>query len=144
MLRLINVVKNFVKRTEEDQQFGAEFATQLRPFYDKALAEGKTEKQFAQLLGVDRGGLQRYLRIGAMPSFRTIVLAYREFGIAVPYAGFESAPLVSGRGKRRRKISELQMDLPLTIEAPHGEISVVIKRKSPQRIRLQLRALRHG
>jgi len=133
-----------MKRTDEDQQFGAEFAKRLRPFYERALADGLTEKVFARRLGVDRGGLQRYLRTSAMPSFRTIVLAYREFGIAIPYAGTESVPLVSGRGKRRRKTSELQMDLPLTIEAPQGEINVVIKRKSPQRIRLQLRALKLG
>ena len=133
-----------MKRTEEDQQYGAEFAKRLRPLYDKALAAGQTEKEFAKRLGVDRGGLQRYLRTSAMPSFRTVVLAYREFGIAIPYASTESVSLVSGRGKRRRTTSGLQMDLPLTIEAPHGEISVVIKRKSPQRIRLQLRALKHG
>jgi len=133
-----------MKRTDEDQQFGAEFAKRLRPFYAKALAEKQTEKEFAKRLGVDRGGLQRYLRTGAMPSFRTIVLAYREFGIAIPYASTESAQLISGRGKRRRKTSELQMNLPLTIEAPQGEINVVIKRQSPQRIRLQLRALKLG
>lgn len=140
MRLLTNVVKNFVKRTDEDKQFGAEFAKRLRPFYDRALAEGRTEKEFARRLGVDRGGLQRYLRTGAMPGFRTIVLAYREFGIAIPYANMDSLRLISTRGKRRRKTSELQMDLPLTIEAPQGEISVLIKRKSPQRVRLQLRA----
>jgi len=102
------------------------------------------EKEFARRLGVDRGGLQRYLRTSAMPSFRTIVLAYREFGIAIPYASTESVPLVSGRGRRRRKTSDLQIDLPLTIEAPQGEIDVLIKRKTPQRIRLRLRALRLG
>jgi len=133
-----------MKRTEEDQQYGVEFAKRLRPFYDKALAAGQTEKEFAKRLGVDRGGLQRYLRTSAMPSFRTVVLAYREFGIAIPYANTGSISLVSGTAKRRRKTSELQMDLPLTIEAPHGEISVVIKRRSPQRIRLQLRALKLG
>jgi transcriptional regulator with XRE-family HTH domain len=133
-----------MKRTEEDQQFGAEFAKRLRPFYDKALAAGQTEKGFAKRLGVDRGGLQRYLRTSAMPSFRTVVLAYREFGISIPYASTEAASLISGRAKRRRRTSEFQMDLPLTIETPHGEINVVIKRKSPQRIRLQLRALKRG
>src|ERR1035437_7666415 len=133
-----------MKRTDEDRQFGAEFAKRLRPFYERALADGQTEKEFARRLGGDRGGLQRYLRTSAMPSFRTIVLAYREFGIAIPYASTESVPLVSGRSKRRRNASELQMDLPLTIEAPQGEIDIVIKRKSPQRIRLQLRAIRHG
>src|SRR5712671_4628938 len=129
-----------MKRTEEDRQFGIEFAKRLRPIYEMALRDGKTEKEFARRLGVDRGGLQRYLRTNAMPSFRTIVLAYRVFGIKIPYDGTESAVLVSGRGKRRRKTSELQMALPLTIEATHGEI--IIKRKSPQRIRLQVRALK--
>lgn len=116
----------------------------MRPFYEKALDDGQTEKEFARRLGVDRGGLQRYLRTGAMPSFRTIVLAHREFGIAIPYAGTESLPLISGRRKRRQKTSEFQMDLPLIIETPQGEINVVIKRKSPQRIRLQLRAIKLG
>jgi len=138
------LVKYFMKRTEEDRQFGAEFARRLRPFYEKALADGQTEKEFARRLGVDRGGLQRYLRTGAMPSFRTIVLAHREFGIVIPYANTDSAVLVSGKGKRRRRTSELQMILPLTIEAPQGEINVVIKKKSAQRIRLQLRALKLG
>ena len=133
-----------MKRTEEDQQFGAEFAKRLRPFYERALADGQTEKEFARRLGVDRGGLQRYLRTSAMPSFRTIVLAYKEFGIIIPYAGTEAELLVSRRGRLRRKPSELQMDLPLTIEAPNGEIDVVIKRKSPSRIRLRLRALKLG
>jgi len=133
-----------MKRTDEDQQFGAEFAKRLRPLYAQALADGQTEKEFARRLGVDRGGLQRYLKKHAMPSFQTIVRAYREFGIAIPYAGTETGPLVSGKGRRRRKTSELQMDLPLTIEAPQGEIDVVIKKKSSQRIRLQLRALKLG
>jgi transcriptional regulator with XRE-family HTH domain len=133
-----------MKRTEDDQQFGAEFAKRLRPFYEKALADGKTEKEFAKCLGVDRGGLQRYLRASAMPGFRTIILAYREFGIAIPYASTDSGPLVSAKGKRRRSTSELQLDLPLTIESPRGEIDVVIKRKSPQRIRLLFRSTKLG
>jgi transcriptional regulator with XRE-family HTH domain len=133
-----------MKRTQDDQQFGAEFAKRLRPLYDKALAEGQTEKEFARRLGVDRGGLQRYLRTNAMPSFRTIVRAYQEFGIAIPYANTESTSLVARRGKRRLKTSELQMVLPLTIEAPHCEISVVIKKKTAQRVRLQLRAVKFG
>ncbi len=133
-----------MKRTDEDRQFGIEFAKRLRPFYDKALTNGETEKRFARRLGVDRGGLQRYLTAGAMPSFRTIVLAYREFGISIPYASMDPAPLVSRKGGRRRQTSELQMDLPLTIEAPQGEINVVIKKTSPQRVRLQVRALKLG
>jgi transcriptional regulator with XRE-family HTH domain len=133
-----------MKRTDEDHEFGVEFSRRLKSFYENALASGQTEKEFAKRLGVDRGGLQRYLRSNAMPSFRTIVLAYREFGIAIPYAGVEPLSLLVRKAKRRRRTAELQMDLPLTIEAPQGEISVIIKKKTPQRIRLQLRALKSG
>jgi transcriptional regulator with XRE-family HTH domain len=127
-----------MKRTPDDQQFGEEFARQLQPYYDRALEAGETEKVFAKRLGVDRGGLQRYLKKHATPSFRTIVCAYREFGIVIPYAGTGTVPLVSRTGRRRRYSSDLQMTLPLTIEAPDGEIEVVIKKKSAQSYRLQL------
>lgn len=127
-----------MKRTQDDQQFGEEFARRLQPFYDLAMKKGETERVFAKRLGVDRGGLQRYLKKHATPSFRTLVFAYREFGIVIPYAETGTAALVSPRGRRRRPPSELQMRLPLTIDAPDGEIAVVIQKKSPQRYRLQL------
>jgi transcriptional regulator with XRE-family HTH domain len=127
-----------MKRTGEDQQFGAEFAKRLRPFYDRAILAGETERAFARRLGVDRGGLQRYLKKHAAPSLRTVVLAFREFGISVPYAGVQTTSLVSTKARRRSQTSDLQMDLPLTIEAPQGEITVVVKKKSAQRYRLQL------
>jgi len=133
-----------MKRTEEDQQFGVEFARRLKPFYDKAIADGQTEKAFAKRLGVDRGGLQRYLQKHAMPSHRTVVLAHREFGISIPYAGVETHALTSKRGRKSRLSSVLQMDLPLTIEAPQGEISVVVKKKTAQRYRLQLHVRKLG
>lgn len=133
-----------MKRTEEDRQFGAEFARRLRPLYQEALANGVSEKVFAGRLGVDRGGLQRYLRQEAMPGFRTIVLAYREFGILIPYAGTESIAIVSGRVRRRRTNSDLQMDLPLTIETRQGQVDVVIKKKTARRVTLQVRAVKRG
>ena len=133
-----------MKRTEEDKQFGADFAKRLKPFYDRSVPSELTEKEFARRLGVDRGGLQRYLRQHAMPSFRTIVLAYREFGISIPYSGVETQSLISRKSKRRKGASELQMDLPLTIEAPQGEIDIVVKKKTSQRFRLQLRVRKLG
>lgn len=132
------------KRTSDDEQFGQEFARQLRPHYDRKIAAGETEKAFAARIGVDRGGLQRYLTKHAMPSFRTIVLAYRQFGILLPYAGIDTLPLISKIRKKHRRPSELQMDLPLTIEAPDGEIDVVVKKKSSQRYRLQLHIKKVG
>lgn len=134
----------FVKRTDDDQQFGMEFAKRLQTFYEQALANGATEKDFAKQLGVDRGGLQRYLKKHAAPSLRTAVLAFREFGICIPYAGVDTLALVSKKGVRRRKLTGLQMDLPLTIEAPQGEIDVVIKKKSAHRFRLQLHVRKIG
>lgn len=79
-----------------------------------------------------------------MPSFRTIVLAYRQFGITIPYANIESTRLVAARSRTRGEATGLQMDLPLTIEAPQGAISVVIKKETAQRVRLQVRAVRLG
>jgi transcriptional regulator with XRE-family HTH domain len=127
-----------MKRTADDQQFGEEFARKLQPHYDRALAAGETEKVFARRLGVDRGGLQRYLKKHATPSVRTLVCAYREFGIVIPYADIGTGPLLSGTGRRRRHSSDLQMTLPLTIEAPEGELDILIKKKSAQSFRLQL------
>jgi transcriptional regulator with XRE-family HTH domain len=133
-----------MKRTTEDVQFGAEFAKRLQAFYERAIAGGETEGAFARRLGVGRGGLQRYLKKQAAPSLRTVVLAYRQFGISIPYAGVETAPFISTKRRKGRQISDLQMDLPLTIEAPEGEISVVIKKKSAQRYRLQLHIRKLG
>jgi hypothetical protein len=36
------------------------------------------------------------------------------------------------------------MDLPLTIEAPQGEITVIVKKKSAQRYRLQVHVRKTG
>jgi transcriptional regulator with XRE-family HTH domain len=127
-----------MKRTPDDQQFGEEFARKLQPHYDRALAAGETEKVFAGRLGVDRGGLQRYLKKHATPSVRTLVCAYREFGIVIPYADTGTGPLLSRTGRRRRHSSDLQMTLPLTIETPEGELDILIKKKSAQSFRLQL------
>src|SRR5947209_18611190 len=110
-----------MKRTEEDQQFGTEFAKRLKPFYEQALKSGDTETAFARRIGVDRGGLQRYLRQHAMPGFRTVVLAYKEFGISIQYGSVETHYLVSRKGKKRRQASEMQINLPPKIQAPQGE-----------------------
>ncbi|HTR66490.1 MAG TPA: hypothetical protein VMH85_12000 [Terriglobales bacterium] len=133
-----------MKRTPEDEQFGQDFAQRLRPFYERAIASGETEQAFARRLGVNRGGLQKYLSKHATPSLRTLVYAYREFQITIPYAGMETSPLVARTGKKRRQASQLQMNLPLTIEAPHGEIDVTVKKKSAHRYKLQLRIRRIG
>src|SRR4051812_32869799 len=120
-----------MKRTLDDQQFGEEFARRLRAYYERAKNSGETEQSFADRLGINRGGLQRYLRENATPSVRTLVHAFREFGICVPYAGMNTKPLVSRRAPRRA-LPEFQMDLPLTIGVVGGEIDVVELKKRPQ------------
>ena len=105
---------------------------------------GETEQAFAKRLGVNRGGLQRYLNKNATPSLRTLVFAYQSFGITIPYAGLDTALLVSPKGRKRRPVPQLQVDLPLTIEAPNGEMELTIKKKSAQRYRLQLRVKKVG
>jgi transcriptional regulator with XRE-family HTH domain len=132
-----------VKRTPEDEQYGKDFAERLRPFYERALAEGATESAFARRLGIDRGGLQRYLNKHATPSLRSAVLAFREFGIAIPYASVETKPLVSGV-RKRKKGAEMQMDLPLAIDAPQGEIDLVLTKKSAHGYRLRFRVRKTG
>jgi transcriptional regulator with XRE-family HTH domain len=128
-----------MKRTPDDERFGEDFARQLLPHYQAAIASGVSEKVFASRLGVDRGGLQRYLKKHATPSLRTLVFANREFGIAVPYGGSDTQGLFSRRTVRRRPASDLQMILPLTIEARDGEIDIVIKKKAARRYRLQVK-----
>jgi len=127
-----------MKRTEDDKEYGEEFARQLQPFYDEAMARGETEKTFAARLGVDRGGLQRYLREHSMPSLRTAVFAYAQFGIVINYAGISTQTVLATNKRKNRRPSVMQMDLPLTIEAPNGEITVVVKKKTPQRYRFQV------
>lgn len=127
-----------MKRTEEDRIYGEEFASRLKPHYERALERNQTADDFARRLGVKRGALQRYLLKSATPSLRSVVFAYREFGIAIPYDGIDVNAVAGKRARRRRTPSEMQMKLPLTIEASEGEISVVIKKKAPQRYRLQL------
>jgi len=126
-----------MKRTVEDQQYGLDFARAIEPHYQQAITSGESEKRFASRLGVDRGGLQRYLKKHATPSIRTLVFAYREFGIIVPYAATDIGVLVARRGKRVRR-TDLQMTLPLIVETPASEIDVVLKRKTPRRYRLEV------
>lgn len=130
-----------MKRTLEDQQFGEDFAEKLRPFYDRALAKGETEKSFARRIGVDRGGLQRYLRDKATPSVRTLVFAYREFRIVIPYAQIDTKALVRRRTPLRESSAQFQLDLPFSIGPVDADLDVIEMKKKPQsyEIKFQLR-----
>lgn len=108
------------------------------------MARNETEEAFAARLGVARGGLQSFLRKHSMPSLRTAVFAYREFGIVIPYAGISTQSILSKTRKGTRAPSEMQMTLPLTIETADGEINVVLKRKTTRRYRFQVRLRKTG
>jgi hypothetical protein len=91
-------------------------------------------------LGVTAAGLQKQLA-GGTPSIRTIALAYRRYGVSVPYENIEFAKAVSSKRKRNSdKRGEGQLLLPLEIIAPAASKSLVLKR-IPQgvlRYRLEL------
>ena len=110
-----------MKRTEEDRIYGEEFAQRLRPHYERAIEREQTAEAFARRLGVRRGALQKYLLKSATPSLRSVVFAYREFGIAIPYGGIDVTTIVAKRSRGKPPRSEFQMNLPFTIEAPKGK-----------------------
>jgi hypothetical protein len=108
-----------VKRTPEDIEFSAEFGRQLQARYqaatDRARAgsEALTDDEFAATLDVSRPALKKYLAGRAMPALRTIILAYRRHGIAIPYLGTE---LFSAKRRRGGTIREAtQLVLPFSV-----------------------------
>lgn len=130
-----------MKQTEADRRFALEFGNKLTPLYErevKAMGALKSPADFAHCLGVSTGALQKYLRGQAMPSLRTVIKAYDEFGILIPYEGRNPSKIVQARGKKRATVPDIQMSLPLIIESPNSEISCELKKKAPGRFRIEL------
>ena len=126
-----------MKQNEDDVVFAKEFARQLRPKYStkrKEARRGEPKKgkvqfdaEFAKSLDVTRAALWKYLHSPEppTPSIRTIVLAFRHYKIAVPYAGTDTKKVLP-KGRRKTQISEGQMDLPFSIRAS-GPETVALK-----------------
>lgn len=107
-----------MKRTPEDIEFSAEFGRQLHARYEAATnralgSEALTDDEFAATLDVSRAALKKYLAGQAMPTLRTIILAYRRHRIAIPYLGTE---LFSAKGRRASGPHEAtQLVLPFSV-----------------------------
>jgi transcriptional regulator with XRE-family HTH domain len=129
-----------MKKTEEDRLFASRFAEVLQPFVSRDRDNGKSLAEIAAELGVTAAGLQKQLA-GGTPSIRTIVRAYKKYGVSVPYEDTEIAKAVSSKGRRRNgQAIERQFLLPFDIIAPAFSKALVLKRipQGVRRYRLQL------
>jgi len=108
-----------MKRTPEDEVFAVDFGRELRAHYDRATqpnADGPrmTDEQFATSLDVSRPALMKYLKGTAMPTLRVVVLAFRRYGVRVPY--FQT-PLFNSRGRKLAPSSSgAQLVLPFSVQ----------------------------
>jgi transcriptional regulator with XRE-family HTH domain len=107
-----------MKRTPDDDVFAAEFGRELKRHYDRATKKEDdsprlTDEQFAATLDVTRPALMKYLKGGATPTLRVVVLAFLRYGVNVSYTRM---PLF---GKRVRKVSTnsrvAQLVLPFSV-----------------------------
>jgi hypothetical protein len=128
-----------MKRTPQDDIFVAVFSEELAKKYSAAKRKAVTDQEFADSIGVARAQSDKYLRGVAMPSVRTVALALREHGIAVPYDRIAVNHLL-GRRKRTKKTPDLdQMILPFRIlsEGPES-VGVRFKPVSTRNFELHL------
>jgi transcriptional regulator with XRE-family HTH domain len=109
-------MKRSPERTVDDDAFTALFALALKSAYVKAKEKGVTDQQFAESIGVERPQLNRYLDGESMPSVRTVAFAYREYGIAIPYARVSLQAAIRKRASKKRPDLPAQMVLPFTIQ----------------------------
>jgi transcriptional regulator with XRE-family HTH domain len=123
-----------MKRTSEDDEYAPEFGRRLKAHYDIARMEpptgkGLSDEEFAATLDITRPALRKYLNGRAMPTLRTVVLAFRVYGIAVPYFG---VPLFRTRRQVHKSAGVTQLVLPFSVRglgsfgvqariAPRGE-----------------------
>src|SRR5256885_4349246 len=110
MSQLLKIIWTiFMKQTSDDSIFAKEFARQLRPKYAEQRKKKpnepkvKFDQEFAKSLGVDRAALWKYLnsKEPPTPSIRTIVLAYKEYRIAVRYGSVDTKTFLN-KGRRAK------------------------------------------
>ena len=128
-----------MKRTPQDDAFVADFSEELANKYSAAKRREVTDQEFAESIGVARAQLDKYLRGDAMPSVRTVALALREHGIAVPYDQVPMHHLLERRKRTKKNHSLGQMLLPFRIlsEGPES-IGVSFKPVSTRNFEVHL------
>jgi len=130
-----------MRRTTPDDSFASEFGRELSRHYEKRGTE-VTDEQFAATLGVSRPALRKYLRGGAMPGLGTVVLAFRRYGVNVPYQG---TPLFGKRHSKNGAIPVAQLILPFSVHSPDADIvETSLDRKSPQEFEFRLRVTKRA
>jgi len=107
-----------MKRTPEDSSFAAECGKELRRHYDRATQTGVggpelSDERFAATLNVTRPALKKYLRGGAMPTLRVVVLAFVRYGINLPYLG---VPLFQTETQQAGSTLIAQLVLPFSVQ----------------------------
>lgn len=115
-----------MKQTQEDLQFADDFADALAPIVAAEKQKGRSSKRVAEDLGITEPALKKYLTGRTTPSVRTVALAFRKYGVSVPYSG---VPLFGGPTKNthRRQRTPNQLVLPFEIQAPVSGDRLAIK-----------------
>jgi transcriptional regulator with XRE-family HTH domain len=121
-----------------DRAFLHKFAEKLSQARKKAREVDNTSfEAFAQLLGVTRAGLHKYLKEQSMPSLDILERA-RQLGVEVKYGELDLG-LIKRRAKRNESSTEAQMLLPLAIESlTQQNITVEVGQKRPNAIELNV------
>lgn len=114
------------------------FADKLAKARDKAKKnDGTSSEKFAELLGVTRAGLHKYLKEKSVPSLDVLERA-RRLGVEVKY-GELNVDLIQKRSKKDAASPEAQMILPLALEnLTDQNISVELAPKKPNAIELNV------
>jgi transcriptional regulator with XRE-family HTH domain len=130
-----------MKRTPDDNAYAVRFGEDLNAAYKAAKAKSMSDQEFADSVGVVRAQLDKYLRGASMPSFRTVVLAHRNHGIHIPYAGEDVKTVLATRARRRkRKLETLdQLKLPFVITTEKSSnIDLSLKSLGPRKFELHV------
>jgi transcriptional regulator with XRE-family HTH domain len=127
------------KRTADDDAFVVSFASELRREYGKAKRNGVSDQAFAESIGVERPQLNRYLDGESMPSVRTVVLAYQEYAIAIPYRRVSLQRALPKKGRRKEQDRLAQLVLPFTIQTERAAARVGLKLSPVSARRFELR-----
>lgn len=138
-------------RKEPGQEFVSLFAHKLQQVYarkrrSKNNQRGMTDEEFARSIGVERSQLKKYLLGGPMPSLHTVVSAYREHQILVPYDGVKLTTIVRQR-KASETPTEIQLTFPFSIQpSPISDVALELKpvRNNSYEIKVVLQPLKRA
>jgi transcriptional regulator with XRE-family HTH domain len=121
-----------------DIAFMKAFADKLAKARDKAKkADGISFEKFAELLGVTRAGLHKYLKKKSVPGLDVLEKA-RRLGVEVKYGELDIG-LIKKRARKDATSPEAQMILPLALENLSDQnIIVELAPKKPNAIELNV------